>query len=104
MHTRERRPMWTVRIHAALVAVLLAGYCVLRFAGAGPDANIGAGLVGLPLIGLGLPWSWLHLSAPELYDRLPALPWWPAAFGPAVLNVVLHTLAVSGWRRRRHPA
>ncbi|GAA1389933.1 hypothetical protein GCM10009613_29730 [Pseudonocardia kongjuensis] len=104
MHTRDRRPMWTVRIHAALVAVLLAAFCALRIAGAGPDANIGAGLVGLPLIGLGLPWSWAHLASPELYDRLPALLWWPAAFGPAVLNVGLHALAVRLRRRSRHPA
>lgn len=94
--------MWTVRAHAALVAVLLAGFCVLRIAGAGPDANIGLGLVGLPLIGLGLPWSWPHLSTPELYDQLPAILWWPAAFGPAVLNVGLHALAVRRLRRRRH--
>lgn len=100
MLTRVRRPPWGLRLHAGLVAGLLALFAVLRLSADGVDANIGAGLVGLPLIGLGLPWSWLHVADPSVYDALPGVLRWPAVFGPAVLNVVLHGLAVRWWRAR----
>jgi hypothetical protein len=108
---------WTclLRAHATLVAALLLLFGVL-FAldppGGGGGANIGLGLAGLPLIGLGLPWSWLATAAFDAWGPQRAFAHDPllvaldmlCAVGGAPLNVALHALVQRWWRRRAAPA
>jgi hypothetical protein len=57
------------------------------------DADIGKGLVGLALLGLGLPWTLLiSLINPHTYNGLTPVVRGVVDFGPAVLNVFLHAL------------
>lgn len=89
-----------LRAHAAVVAALLLLFGVL-FAldppGGGGGANIGLGLAGLPLLGLGLPWSWLVTAV--LDAREPFL-----LVAGAPLNVVLHAALQRWWRTRQKSA
>ncbi|SFO18754.1 hypothetical protein SAMN05660359_01872 [Geodermatophilus obscurus] len=97
---RSRSPLRRVAVHAAVVAGLLVLFAVARLSsGAADGADIGAGLVGLPLLALGFPWTLLLFVDPaRLYD-LPTALWYLVTLGPAVLNVALHALLV-----RRRPA
>lgn len=63
-------------------------------------ANIGAGLVALPLLGLGLPWSLPFLIDPYRFDTWSVTASFVFSLGPAFLNVLLHGLALRAWRRR----
>ncbi len=94
-----RSPSRWVAVHAAVVAVLLVLFAVARLSsGAADGADTGAGLVGLPLLALGFPWTLSLLVDPaRLYD-LPTAAWYLVTLGPAVLNVALHALLV-----RRQP-
>jgi hypothetical protein len=79
-------------VHAAVVAVLLG---LVALPGVGPTP------AGVPLLGLGLPWTLLLLvDAGRLYG-LPAAGWYVVTLGPAVVNVLLHAVAVRWWGRRR---
>ena len=105
MRTR-RRPAWSVRLHAGLVGALLALFTALWLSAPpweGGGANIGAGLAGLPLLGLGLPWTYPYLAATYAFDDLSDVLWYLVVLGPAPLNVALHALAVRWWRRSRTP-
>lgn len=102
-------------IHTVVVVGLAAtslAFFLVTFEGE-VGADIGAGLIALPLIPLGLPWS-----LPNIYDKFvaPILPmsaydypypcWteaveWTALYGPALLNVVLHALLTRRLARRR---
>ena len=96
---RSSRPLrngWFLA-HAIVVGVLvlLFGLAVL---GSDGTANIGAGIVLLPILALGLPWTlpiWLDTS---WVDPLPGPVWTLVNLGPAILNVLLH----AAWRLRRH--
>ncbi len=98
-------------VHLLLVLAGVGYYLLSVTVGETPDANIGAGLAVLSLLGLGLPWSW-----PLIVDTSQALSF-PAAAALATLNLGLHgllTLGVGrfldrdqgtrltrpGWRRR----
>lgn len=90
--------------HAALVATLTTIFFVAVLTTAPEDgANIGAGIIALPLLPLGLPWSWPALSDPYQFDGLSPFLHSLVTFGPAWLNVLLHVavfLVVSRARRR----
>ena len=87
---RRTRPRW-LYVHAGVVGVLIALF-IAAVLGEDPDggANIGAGLVGLPILALGLPWTLPQWIYPAPYDALPRALWYVVTLGPAVLNVALH--------------
>jgi hypothetical protein len=86
------RGRWiVVCCHATAVACLVGGFLVAEAAYEGPDANIGAGMAGLALTGLGLPWS---LGAPAEGDGRALF-----VVGSAVLNVGIGA-ALAYWRGR----
>ncbi|MEV0733187.1 hypothetical protein [Polymorphospora sp. NPDC050346] len=87
----SRRGRIVLLVHAAVVLVLVLAFVVID-ANSGPDANIGAGLVGLPLLALGVPWSLFYFADPYAFDDVAAPLRLLAIAGPAVLNVVLHAL------------
>ncbi len=65
---------------------------------------IGLGILALPLLPLGLPWSRPAIEDPYQFDGLPPVLWFTVTFGPAVLNVVLHgvvMVSVGALRRRQ---
>jgi hypothetical protein len=97
-----RHPWWVA--HAAVVVGLTGAFAALTLA-TPPEAgaNIGAGLIALPLLPLGLPWSLPALVDPYQFDGLGAVAWSVVTFGPAWLNVVLHGAVVAVLRRRRAP-
>ena len=79
-----------VGLHAFVVAAMLA---LFNAAQAGPqvDANIAAGLVGLALLGLGVPWTLLILlMEPSAHNHLGRFVRGVVDFGPAAVNVLLH--------------
>ena len=105
MRSESRRVvLWTlVGVHALLVLPAAA----LRLGPAqdavtsGPDAGLGAGLLGLYLMALGLPWSVFVC----LFDTRWALFGSPVGdlvvAGPALLNLALFASWV--WWSGRHP-
>jgi len=101
-------------IHAAVVVGLTALTLTMLLT-TDPDdgANIGAGILTLPLVPMGLPWSLLNVYDKFVSPVLPMsahdypYPWWTqlvefaALYGPALLNVVLHAVLVRHLARRR---
>ena len=86
---------WTaypVGLHVVVVALLSAGYALVRFSA--EDPNIGAGVLLLPLFVLGLPWSVLLLLDTHLDSDVTLV-------AASVLNVVLHLLVAAYVSRRR---
>lgn len=76
-------------VHGIVVLALLLLYVIATATHPGPDANIGAGLVGLVLLVLGLPWTFPFLAGnPGPGGALGLV----LRLGPAVLNVGLHAL------------
>ena len=75
--------------HRIVVLALLVLYVIATETHTGPDANIGAGLVGLVLLVLGLPWTAPFLAGATAPEGLIGL---VLRLGPAVLNVALHGL------------
>jgi hypothetical protein len=90
-------------VHVAIVAILAVVLAVVTGSHDTPDANIGAGLVLLPLIALGLPWSLLYFVLPIELDDASTLVYVLASIAPAVLNIVVVQLVLR-WRRRRRSA
>ncbi|WNV77551.1 hypothetical protein [Geodermatophilus sp. DSM 44513] len=91
---------WSVHALVVLGMTTLSVFALLTADG----VPIGLGVLLLPLLLVGLPWSWPALTATVWLDQLPIALWWVALFGPAVLNVVLHgalLVAVATLRRRR---
>lgn len=90
--------------HVVLVVALMTLFFVAELATRPEDgANIGAGLIALPLLPLGLPWAWPAISDPYQFDGFSPLLWSLVTSGPAWLNVLLHLavfLVVSRSRRR----
>lgn len=90
-------------VHIAVVAALMVALAVMTAGHDGPDANIGAGLVLLPLIALGLPWSLVFFFDPYSFDDAPTAVYVLASIAPAVVNIVLHW-AIGWWLRKRRSA
>lgn len=89
--------------HAALVVALTTLFFVAVLATPPEDgANIGAGIVALPLLPLGLPWAWPAMSDPYQFDGLSPFSWSLVTFGPAWLNVLLHVAVFLVVSRARH--
>ncbi len=83
------RSLWGFHM---LIVVALTAVLVVAIATTPPDsgANIGAGLIGVALLALGLPWSLPVLLEPYRFDGLSDATHFVIAFGPAFLNVALH--------------
>lgn len=94
------RSLWG--LHLLVVVALTALFGVL-VATTPPDAgaNIGAGLVGLPLLLLGLPWSLPELIDPYRFDDVSDVAHYVISFGPAFANVALHAAVLVLTSRRR---
>jgi hypothetical protein len=93
---------WLVA-HVVLVGAFIAGF-VDAAVGFDPDdgANIGAGLMLLPLLAQGLPWSLPFIVNPYQFDDSPTALWLVVSIGPALLNVALHAgYRILRWRRIR---
>ncbi len=87
-----------VLVHLLLVSGLTVVYVVLILSEP-PDAgaNIGAGLVAIPLlVPLGVPWSLPFFVNPYRFDGWSDTSRSVVMFGPAYFNVALHAL----WIRR----
>ena len=95
---------WFLLAHVVLV-VLLTVIAVLLFVTTDPadGANIGLGLVLLPLIGLGLPWSLPVVVDPYWLDEFSVAAQAALELGPAYFNVALHALVFAVGRRRSQP-
>jgi hypothetical protein len=91
-------------LHTVVVLTLIT-LVVLAIATADPldGANIGAGLLDLILLVLGLPWSIPILCFPYGLDDAPKAAALLAHFAPAIINVLLHWRLVAGAGRRRRP-
>lgn len=91
-----------VWLHATVVGLLIVLFYLARASGPETDANIGAGMIGLALLGLGLPWTMLlWLIEPGTYHGLSTTVRGLVDFGPAVLNVALHAMLRAALGRRR---
>ncbi len=97
---------WT---HATIVTVLATAAGLMGYLTDPREGNIAAGLLGLVVGFLGLPWSLLLFAVPqpETVGNVPPAPHpWGAA---GILASALINLAVHGWlrraylNRRRHP-
>ena len=104
------QPSYLLRAHAIIVVVPLVIFAVLWALdppGSGEGANIGAGIAGLPLIALGLPWSAIGMAAFDAsgptrsfaHDGLLIAIYLASGLAGAPLNVILHALL---YRRLRH--
>jgi hypothetical protein len=93
-----RHPL--VVTHAGVVAGLIVLLAVLAGTYDGPDANIGAGFLGLLLGLLGAPWSLAYFVLGSLSDTEAAAPAAVFICLAAAVNVVLHAL-IRTWRVRR---
>lgn len=100
----QERRLWNIPLvaHAVVVVFLVALY-VAATVTTSPDegANIGAGLVGLTLLGLGVPWSVPFGVNPDFPSDLPGAWFEIVGFAPAFLNVVLHAVIRLVVLRRR---
>ena len=101
MVTGTTGPRWGVVTHAGAVAVLSAAFIWRVVTYDGADADIGGGLLLLPILVLGLPWTVPFLIDPYRYDDLAPVLWYPLVLGPAVANVVIHALLAHLIGRRR---
>ncbi|WP_328476715.1 hypothetical protein OHA21_22620 [Actinoplanes sp. NBC_00393] len=66
-----------------------------------PDANIGAGLIGLYLLAFGLPWSVFVCLLDNQYELFDSAVGDLIVIGPALLNLALTTGFL--WWSGRHP-
>jgi hypothetical protein len=93
------RPRWIgVIVHGAVVGFLLVLFFLILANAEPHDPNFGLGMVGVPLMILGLPWTAHALWDPYFYDSLPDQLRLIIFLGPAVLNLVIHALVVNARR------
>lgn len=107
------RTRWTMLIVHALIVAILTGAEIVLMANTpadwgATDASIVLGLLVLPLLALGLPWSIVYFVV-IFSGRLPSMDDISglqlfgmnfAMLAPAVLNVVIHALWLFSARRR----
>ncbi|HWS34733.1 MAG TPA: hypothetical protein VN408_18575 [Actinoplanes sp.] len=100
----RRRKLWTL---VAAQAVILLPLIYLWIgpasaaAAADPRPNLGAGLVGMALMVLGLPWSVFVCLLDNRYGLFDSTARDMFVIGPAVVNLVLTSFGV--WWTGRHP-
>ena len=91
--------------HAGLVLSVTLLFLIVADLGHSPTGvNLGAGLLLLPLLPLGLPWSLPVITDPYRFDPAAETLAHAFFFAPAVLNVALHGLVLAVFfvvRRRR---
>ncbi|MDI9939242.1 hypothetical protein QM806_28085 [Rhodococcus sp. IEGM 1351] len=95
VHNRRpsRTRIWLFGAHAALVLGLLVLFVLIaELANPTDGANIGAGILLLPLLPLGLPWSLPVIVDPYRFDPAAEALVYTLYLGPALLNVALHGL------------
>ncbi|QHE72741.1 hypothetical protein [Rhodococcus sp. WAY2] len=84
---------WILGAHAALVVgLLLLFLLVAELASPTDGANIGAGILLLPLLPLGLPWSLPVILDPYRFDSAAQTFGYALYWGPALLNVAIDGL------------
>lgn len=84
---------WLFGVHAALVlGLLLLFVLVAELTNPTGGANIGAGILLLPLLPLGLPWSLPVIVDPYRFDPAAESLVYTVYLGPALLNVAVHGL------------
>lgn len=106
MQDAERPADHKVLLHLGLVVLVTIPYCgILLVARSGSSAfPIGLGLLALPLVPLGLPWSLPYEVNPYAFDDVGEPLYSLLQLGPAYLNVLLHALWRRFRRRRRSTA
>ncbi|MCQ4120715.1 hypothetical protein [Rhodococcus tibetensis] len=91
--------------HAGLVLGLTLLFLIVADLGHGSaGVNLGAGLLLLPLLPLGLPWSVPMITEPYRFDPAAETLAHALSFAPADLNVALHGLVLPAWRRGAYAA
>jgi hypothetical protein len=85
-------------VHAAVLALIVA-YIGLGILDSTPDANLGLALGVLALGVMGVPWS-LPLLVSDRVSAGSAV-FVAVAAGGAMVNLVLHGVALRWWRERR---
>jgi hypothetical protein len=86
-------------IHGGAVGLLITVFLVRLATSDAIGADIGLGLIGLPTLLLGLPWTVHYLADPYAYDGWPDAARYVLTLGPAVVNLALHAAAT--WLRSR---
>jgi hypothetical protein len=89
---RRRNPTLLI-LHAVVVLGLVAGYIAIGWEPT-VDANIGAGGLGVLLMGLGLPWSCFTYLVPGGH------PWDVAVMSTALFNLGIHGATFWLWLRK----
>lgn len=100
----RRRGLWTLVAAQAVVLLPLIYLWIgpaSEAAAAGPRPNLGAGLVGMALMVLGLPWSVFVCLVDNRYGLFDSGARDLFVLGPALLNLALTTFGV--WWTGRHP-
>jgi len=91
---RPRYRSWLLAHLVLVCALTLALVALIVTTPASSGANIGAGLVALPLLALGLPWSLAILVDPYRLDGLSETTRFVIDVAPAFVNVMLHGVIV----------
>ncbi|MDQ3766503.1 MAG: hypothetical protein M3346_04060 [Actinomycetota bacterium] len=92
---------WLFIAHTVIVVALTSLFLVLLLSTSPEDgANIGAGIIALPLLLLGLPWSLPAIIDPYRFDGLTTFTWYAVTLGPAALNVALYGVVMIVVRTR----
>lgn len=104
---RGRIRAWIFCAHLVLVCGLTLLFVIVALLGDPEDgANIGAGILLLPLLALGVPWSLPVITDPYRFDQVADALWYAVNLGPALLNVVLHGVLLVSYAvlRAKHRA
>jgi len=81
-------------VHGGVVGLLTAVFLLRAATSPAIGADIGLGLIGLPILLLGLPWTLHYLVDPYAYDGLPDAVRYAVTLLPAAINVALHAAVV----------
>ena len=98
MNTRRITRYLSWLTHAAVLALIVA-YIGLSILDSTPDANLGLALGVLALGVMGVPWSLPLLMSDRV--SVGSAVFVAVAAGGAMLNLVLHGVALRWWRERR---
>jgi len=92
-----------VIVHAVIVSGLTALFVFRLLTYDGIGADIGLGMIGMPILLLGLPWTIPYLKDPYAFDSLPDAIHFVVTLGPAFVNVGIFAASVGvvRWLRDR---